>query len=96
MALYDEPAFESDGGEDMLERMLFHELRESSVRVRVSCTRCDGSGQKNGDICEVCNGEKFVTQLMSLYSVGKKLFPLFIHLMRTAAEQQQQAAGARS
>lgn len=65
--------------EELLTRLLFRDLTEAKVDVRSPCAHCEGRGVKNGDTCPVCDGDQFVIQKMSLYTMGRKMAPLIFH-----------------
>lgn len=75
--------------EELLDRLMFQELMEMKVDVRLPCAHCKGKGTKNSETCPVCDGDKVVTQSMSLYSIGKKLLPMFVKGLQAALQGER-------
>lgn len=75
------------GEDELLRQIMFGDLMASKVDVRVPCSGCNGKGVKFGEVCAVCDGDKIVTQSMSLYALAKKLLPFFAHELRELLTQ---------
>lgn len=73
------------GHEELFDSMMFSELLETKIDVRAPCARCQGRGIRNGDKCEVCEGDKIVVQGMSLYKLAKAIYPVIVREMSKAA-----------
>lgn len=74
---------------ELLNHLLFRDLMEMKIDVRLPCSHCGGKGVKHDETCPICDGDKIVTQSMSLYAIGKKLLPLLISELHTALTKQE-------
>lgn len=72
----------NDEENELLKQVMFADLAESKVDVRAPCAHCAGRGTKHGARCPICDGDKTVTQSMSLYALAKKMLPFFINELK--------------
>lgn len=78
-----EPFFAEEVNEDeLLLQMQFADLMNTKLDIRTPCVHCEGKGIKRGEKCPVCDGEKIVTQSISLYKLAQRLAPYFINALR--------------
>jgi hypothetical protein len=94
MATSNFTGLESPDDSEFMERLMFRDLLDTKVDVRATCQRCEGRGVRNGNKCEVCDGDKVIIQSKTLYSLAKDMLPFFVYKIKEALIAESQRAGA--